>query len=214
MIKDLSGQKFGRLTAIKFVDVNHKNRKAMWICKCDCGNTLLVESSQLTSGNTKSCGCIKKDLNKTRAVKHGYYNSRLYKIWYDMKRRCYDKRRTEYKYYGGSGIQVCDNWLDNYINFYNWAKNNGYADNLTIERIDYSKNYCPENCKWIPQKDQTQNSRHNHFITFNNKTMTITQWSRELGINRKTIRERLNKGWKIENVLSPQKYTGYNTNNL
>lgn len=214
MIKDLTGQRFGRLTALKFNNINPKNRCAVWLCKCDCGNTLLIDSSRLTSGNTKSCGCIKKELNKTRAIKHGYYNNRLYKIWYDMKRRCYNKNRKSYRYYGAKGIKICNEWLNDFSNFYNWAMNNGYNDTLTIERIDYNGNYCPKNCKWISLGEQAQNTSHNHFITFKNKTMTITQWSKELGINRKTIRERLNKGWKIENVLSQQKYTGYNTDNL
>lgn len=213
LVKDLTNKKFGKLSVIKFNNVN-KSRHSVWLCKCDCGNVLLVEGPRLTSGNTKSCGCIKKEQNKTRAIKHGYYNTRLYKIWFDMKRRCYNKNRKAYKYYGEKGIKVCDEWLNDFFSFYNWAIKNGYSDNLTIERIDYNKNYCPENCKWITQAEQTQNTTHNHLITFNNKTMSITQWSKEIGVACKTIRSRLKKGWKIENVLSPKKYNGFNTKEL
>lgn len=211
MIKDLSGQKFGKLNVLKFNNINCKNRHAVWLCRCDCGSEILVESSRLTSGNTKSCGCLKAELNKSRALKHGHYNERLYKIWFDMKRRCYNNNRKAYKYYGAKGITVCKEWLNSYNNFHNWALSHGYNNNLTLERIDFNGNYCPENCKWIPQSEQTQNSSHNHFITFNNKTLTISQWSKEIGIAPKTIRERLNKGWNIKKVLSSQRYNGYDT---
>lgn len=214
MIKDLSGQKFGKLNVLKFNNINRKNRHAVWLCICDCGSEILVESSRLTSGNTKSCGCLKAELNKSRALKHGHYNERLYKIWFDMKRRCYNKERKAYKYYGAKGITVCKEWLNNYNSFHDWALSHGYNNNLTLERIDFNGNYCPENCKWISQKEQTQNSSHNHFIKFNNKTLTITQWSKEIGIAPKTIRERLNKGWATNKVLSAQRYTGYDTSNF
>ena len=213
MYKDITNQKFGKLIAINPLGLD-KYKKKLWLCKCDCGNEIIVQGTYLRNGNTISCGCIRKELNKTRAIRHGYYNERLYRIWYDMKRRCYNKNRKSYKYYGGKGIEVYNEWLNDFMNFYNWSKANGYADNLTLERIDFNKNYCPENCKWIPQSEQTQNSRHNHFITFNNRTMTITQWSKEIGISPKTIRERLNRGWRLENVLSTKKFTHSDTSNL
>lgn len=213
MYKDLSNQKFGKLTAIKIVGTDKSKRK-VWLCQCDCGNQTTVVGTYLSSGNTTSCGCIRRELNKTRAIKHGNYNNRLYKIWYEMKRRCYNKNRKAYKYYGAKGISICDEWLNDYMNFRNWALDNGYNDTLTIERIDYTKNYCPENCTWITQQEQTQNSSHNHYLTLNDKTMTITQWSIYLGMAPKTIRSRLKKGWKLENVLSNKRYTGYSTFNL
>ncbi len=129
-------------------------------------------------------------------------NERLYEIWKGMKRRCYDTKRKEYKNYGGRGIKVCDEWVNNFSAFYNWALENGYNDVLTIERNNVNGNYEPSNCKWATKKEQANNRRNNQFLTHNGKTQTIAQWAKELNINENTLRNRIQKKLPEEKIFS------------
>ena len=133
---------------------------------------------------------------------------RLYTIWRNMKRRCNDSDRECYKNYVGRGIRVCDEWQNNYRSFYNWALSNGYNDELTIERINVNGNYEPLNCTWATRKEQSNNKRNNHFLTFNGKTQTVAQWSEELDISISTILRRIDKGMTDEEVLTVTKGCG------
>ena len=201
--KDITGQKYGRLTAIKYVYT--KNKKAYWLCKCDCGNEVIIAYSSLKSKNTKSCGCLKHEyakkyysnLNKT----HGMTETNLYKKWLGIKTRCYNKGVHGYKNYGGRGIKVCDEWLHSFENFYDWAIYHGYSDGLTLERIDTNGNYEPDNCKWITNLEQQNNKRNNRYIQYGAEKHTIAEWSRLTGINKNTLRDRLNNNWNIEEIL-------------
>lgn len=190
---DISGQKFGRLTVVSFAGYkiqgksNHKT--SAWKCKCVCGNEIVVTKSLLKSGNTKSCGCLKSENNRKTWTKHGLCNTRLYKIFSMMKDRCYNKNSKAYMYYGGKGVSICDEWLNDFQVFYNWAIQNGYNDNLTIERMDVNGNYEPNNCKWITQSEQTRNRTNTHFILFNDEKYTLTELSNKLGVSRTTIRK-------------------------
>ena len=139
-------------------------------------------------------------LTKQRNEKHGKSKNRLYKIWVEMRRRCNNPNRKESKNYYSKGISICNEWND-FLLFEDWALNNGYKENLTIERIDYNGNYTPENCTWIKKEEQSKNRSSNHYITFNGKTQTLSDWSRELGIKRTTLTSRLRKGWPIEKAL-------------
>ena len=183
--QDLSGQKFGKLTAIKVVGKSKKG-ESIWECLCDCGNITKSTCSNLKRGHTKSCGCYKKIC----CVTHHEANTRLYKIWKGIKNRCCNKRTPQYCDYGGRGITVCDQWLKNYINFRDWALANGYEDNLTIDRINNDGNYEPNNCRWVNNKIQSNNRRDNCFITYLGETLTISQWGDRLGIDATTIRAR------------------------
>lgn len=202
--KDLTGQKFGMLTAIKRVEdkVSSTGKHyVMWLCKCDCGNDKVVARSALTKGETRSCGCIKGE-------NHGMSNSKIYDVWIDMKKRCYDPQRDDYKNYGGRGVEICNEWKNSFTTFYNWALTSGYDDALTIERIDVNGNYEPSNCTWATRKEQANNKRNNHFLTFDGKTQTVAQWSNELGINENTIFNRINRGLTDEEVLTITKGCG------
>ena len=129
------------------------------------------------------------------AKSHGYTGTRLYTAWCNMKGRCYRKSMKRYERYGGRGITVCEEWKDSFETFKNWALSNGYSDNLTLDRIDNDGNYCPDNCRWITNKEQQSNKSDNHLITYNGRTQTITQWAKELGISGKSFEKRI-RVWK------------------
>ena len=198
--KNLTGQKFGRLTVVS-LDKNIKG-KIYWLCKCDCGKIVSVLRSSLTSGNTKSCGCYKRNLDKKRFRKHGMTNTRIYRIWSGMKKRCNNPKDSNYNFYGGRNIKVCEDWEKNFINFYNWAMANGYKEDLTIDRINNNGNYEPSNCRWITQAEQTRNERSNVRITIDGKTKLLSEWARESGIDRRTIAKRIRLGWQKDELLN------------
>lgn len=141
---------------------------------------------------------------KKLAQKHGLSHTRLHRIWHSMYCRCYYPSTNQYKHYGGKGIKVCDEWkhCEGFINFYNWAVNNGYNDELTLDRIDNEKNYCPENCRWSTPKFQSNHKTNNVIYTFNGKSQTAKQWCEEYGIKHTTFNDRLKRGWTLEQALT------------
>ena len=193
-VKDLTNKRFGHLTVIKMNEERGPSNKVMCTCKCDCGNTVVVMSNSLTTGKTISCGC--KIQNKT----HGMTDSRIYKIWADMKNRCTNVNNRSYSDYGGRGITFCEEW-DKFENFYKWSKESGYSDNLTIDRINVDGNYEPDNCRWDTYKQQNDNRRNNIYIEYNNETITLKELSRQTGINYQTLLRRYNKGDRNEKLI-------------
>lgn len=182
---DLTGQTFGRLYVIGIADDGQ--RKTSYICQCECGNIKKVRADGLTSGATKSCGCLhlqrlrenaEKAPMRIKCQQTGFKvgGTRLYHIWQGIKSRCYKKSNARYGDYGGRGISVCDEWKTDFISFYDWAINNGYNDNLTIDRIDNDGNYEPSNCRWTTNKVQGNNRRNNINITIGNSTRSLTEW--------------------------------------
>lgn len=207
---NLINKKFGRW----FVIEKDVQKRDYWICKCDCGTIRSVWQKNLLNKHSQSCGCISKEICSKRMTKlntkHNLVNTKLYGVWHSMLQRCYYKRHQGYKNYGGRGIKVCDEWKNNFENFYKWAYKNGYKEELqnygknkwTIDRIDVNKDYAPNNCRWITPLEQGNNKRNNRFITYQNKTMTLNQWSRYLGINRVTLSDRLKSGWSIKDAFT------------
>lgn len=156
--KDLLGQRRGKLTVIARAP-NDKNRHARWLCRCDCGVEKIISSTALMSGQ-QSCGCEgSRATIGERSTIHGLYKSRLYCIWHCMKDRCYRKGNSKYYLYGGRGIRVCDEWLNDFMVFYNWSMSNGYRDDLTLDRIDSDGNYEPSNCRWATYDEQNKNRK-------------------------------------------------------
>lgn len=206
-MNDLIGRKFGRLTVLERYP-EKKRGYIQWVCKCQCGNIIVVRSDLLKSGNTRSCGCLSKEIHSMRCrelglarATHKKSNTRLYKIYANMKDRCYNKNNHAYKDYGLRGITICKEWLESFNVFYEWAINNGYEDNLTIDRKDNNLGYSPNNCRWITKTEQCFNTRHNKFITYNNKTQTLKEWTDELGLSYSKIWKRLYRGWCFERAI-------------
>lgn len=194
---DLTGQKFGRLTVLERAE--NKGRTTMWFCKCECGNQTNVCGNDLKRGRTISCGCYRSE----KTTKHGHFNERIYDIWRGIKRRCHNKNCRGYSIYGGRGIMICEEWSDNFQAFYDWSIQNGYSDDLTIDRIDVNGNYEPKNCRWITKKEQSYNRRNSHFITYNGKTQTLAQWADEYNMSYNKLSSRINDlHWTIEKALN------------
>lgn len=197
-IYNMIGKRFGMLTVIKELQERSKDVQKVYKCVCDCGNYTNVRGRDLRSKNTRSCGC----LHKRAITTHDKTNSRVYRIYWDMKTRCYNSKHKSYKDYGGRGIEVCNEWLNNFMVFYDWSISHGYKDNLTIDRIDVNGNYEPNNCRWVTMKEQQNNTRTNVNLTYGGITHTISEWSNILSINYSTLYNRRIKGWNIDDILT------------
>lgn len=190
---DLTGKRFGRLVVLGYAGRERSrggHSRSMWYCECDCGEPKTLSTGNLTSGNTRSCGCLKTDRNVEYFTTHGMSKTKLYSVWGTMKDRCYSPDSKGYQNYGGRGIEMCQSWKDSFKNFYEWAIKSGYKDGVTIERKDVNGNYEPDNCCWIPKADQSKNRRNCHYITYHGITKTLSEWSRELHIDRECLRNK------------------------
>ena len=197
---DLTNKEYGRLVVLSLAYT--KNGRTFWNCKCSCGNEKIILGKDLQNGHIRSCGCLRVEISRSRMTTHGATDSRLYNIWTSMKARCETSKKQKFiKDYQNRGIKICAEWHDFSV-FQKWALENGYKDNLSIDRIDNNGNYCPENCRWADNFTQANNKRNNHWLTYNNKTQTIAQWSKELGMKYNALNERLRKGWSVERALS------------
>lgn len=203
--KDLTGQKFGRLTVIKRVE-NDKNGNSQWLCKCECGNEKIVRTNTLKRSESTSCGCLRNEKVKKANTKHGLNNSRIYHIWKGIKHRCNCRTSNGYKIYGGRGIKVCDEWIKDFKAFYDWSIENGYKDNLTIDRIDNNGNYTPNNCRWVTSKKQANNRSNNHIIVYKNERHTLSEWANIYDIPSRLLRDRIiRSNWSFEKAISTPK---------
>lgn len=203
---DLTGKKFGRLTVIEKREPNKKRKTSMWLCRCECGNEKIIASHDLKHG-TLSCGCMLKEnresfKNKYRnGKKINAKNTRILRIYNHMKQRCYNSNNSSYKNYGGRGITICKEWLENYYEFEKWSLENGYEDTLTIDRIDTNKGYSPKNCRWATYKQQANNERTNHILEIDGIKHTVQEWSEIYKIKPNTIIYRIKRGWNVKRAV-------------
>jgi hypothetical protein len=185
---DLTGQRFGRLVVI-----GHKGRNGygryLWECKCDCGNTHYVVSISLKNGHSQSCGCLLSERASEANRRHGGSGSDEHNVWCSMRHRCSDENATTYKYYGARGITVCERWANSFENFL--ADMGKRPPGTSIDRIDNDKGYSPDNCRWADRLTQQNNTRLNRWIEHDGRTMTLSQWARELGTTKGVLWARL-----------------------
>lgn len=196
--EDITGQRFGMLTVLGREKFNGSYK---WKCLCDCGNITYCMASSLMTGHKTSCGCYGRDRLGNDNRTHGQTGSRLFKIYHGIKARCYNKNFNEYDRYGGRGIGLCKEWLDNPQSFFDWSLQNGYNDDLTIDRIDNNGNYSPENCRWITRKEQNSNTSRNVIYEYNGEALNLSRICEKYGINYSTIRKRLKCGMSIKEAV-------------
>lgn len=195
---DISGQKFGRLLALY---PTHKGRRTAWKCICDCGSEVIVTTDALRANKSKSCGCYAKERARDANIKHNKRYTRLYSTFARMKQRCYNKNNPKYKNYGGRGIQICQEWLDDFDKFYDWSLSNGYSEILTIDRINVNGNYEPSNCRWVDMKEQSKNRTTNIVVKYNGESKVLSEWCSILNLDYKLVNRRINDGWNVEDAF-------------
>lgn len=208
-LEDLTDQVFGRLTVIKrvedYVQPNGSHRPR-WKCQCECGNIKIATASNLKRGSTTSCGCFQKEnMSRLKKTHGGWANKeKLFGVWIGIRKRCYSECSHNYSDYGERGICMCDEWRDNYEAFREWSVKNGYVENssLSIDRIDVNGNYCPDNCRWTDSYTQQNNKRSCIYITYNEETHTLKEWSRIRKINYSTLYQRYKLNWCTERMLN------------
>lgn len=201
MPKDLIGQRFGRWTVISRAEdqvCKDGYRNVMWNCRCDCGNEKAVRAKTLVSGQSKSCGCLQKELTSERAQKHGGFGTRLYHVWNSMRQRCNNPNSQAYHNYGGRGITICPEW-DDYNVFREWAVGAGYDESAkrgeyTLDRIDVNKGYCPENCRFVNMHEQVNNRRNTIFVECDGDKYSLSEWAEIKGVNYYTLFQRYKQG--------------------
>jgi hypothetical protein len=214
-INVILGEKFNRLTVIQDLGQRQIGSSGLYQfvqVECECGIKKEMLYTDVRSGHNKSCGCYNLEQIKERMTVHGHSDTRLYRIWKDMRRRCNNPKRKNYPDYGGRGIRVCEDWND-FINFYNWSMEHGYTNHLTIERIDVNGNYEPSNCEWIIRQKQNGNTRKTKefkAISPNGDiflTKNVREFSRIHNLDRNEVSNCLNqkretyKGWIFELVI-------------
>ncbi|MEH2148574.1 hypothetical protein [Nostoc sp.] len=203
-IHDLTGQRFVRLVVQQKCQPpkEYASKTTWWMCLCDCGNTKAVRGTHLKRGGVQSCGCLQKENLSVYPSTHGCTGSPCWYSWRGMLDRCRRENSTSWERYGGKGIKVCDRWQgDN--GFENFLMDMGERpEGKTLDRIDSSGDYCPKNCRWATPKEQRLNTSRTRWMTYDGKTLCLSDWASELGMDRNTLNNRLNKGWSIEKTLS------------
>ena len=190
-----AGDRFDRLM-LTGKSFRNKTSHIYFECICDCGNICFVVGNNLRIGKTTSCGCKK--------ATHGLSKHPLYKTWRNVLKRCYYIKGVEYNDYGGRGIKVCEEWVDDFYSFYTWSINNGWGDGLTLDREDNDGNYKPNNCRWITNSEQQRNKRNNFIITAFGETKCLQDWENDkrCSVSNSTIKCRIDKGWTAEDAIS------------
>lgn len=208
---NITGKRFGRLIVLERLD-KPSYKGASWLCKCDCGNSIIASSQSIRIGHTKSCGCYNKEIRKQicieRNTTHNKSKTKVFHTWTNIRQRCNNPNISAYHKYGAKGIKVCERW-NSFENFFA-DMGNPPTNKHTIERIDSRGHYEPSNCKWATMEEQQNNRTNNRLIEYNKQKMTLQKWSKLMGIDRKTISRRIDNGWPIEKALFIKPIIGRN----
>lgn len=204
MIIDITGKRYGLLTVVRY-EGRAKNGHTLWLCKCDCGRETIVSRSNLRDGHQVSCGCKRRKQAGEMNLIHGGSHTRLYSIWSNMITRTTNPKGTAYHRYGGRGVIMCPEWRNSFQTFKNWALANGYADGLTIDRIDNDGIYEPSNCRWITWQEQFNHRSKSRLITYQGETLTIAQWAEKLNLSKTMLYQRFKAGWPAERALTERR---------
>ncbi len=198
--ENLTGQIFTRLTVLGFAG-RDQWRVARWWCECECGNITWVAASGLRNSKHTSCGCLARELTSLRTTTHGQSQTSTFFVWCSMRQRCQNPTVPCYKNYGGRGIRVCDRWNESFENF---IEDMGLkpSERYTVERRNTNGNYEPTNCYWGTWKEQNNNRRNNHLITYQGRTQTMAQWAEETGIAYKILSHRVYRQWPEHRLFS------------
>lgn len=199
-VNDLTGKRFGKLLVLGLYCTN---RNTKWNCLCDCGNSHIVRSSHLLSGNIKSCGCFKSEFLSKANSTHGLKKHPLYCVWRTIKARCLNPNHKSYKQYGGRGITICKEWMSSEV-FIKWAISNGWSPGLQIDRYpDNNAGYQPTNCRFVTSKVNNNNTRKSLKVEYNGRLYNSMELSAiSIGISQPTIRQRLLRNWSVEKAIS------------
>lgn len=199
-LRDLTGQKFGALTALRLGPKLKPTAGAWWLCECACGTKKSIRSTDLVWGKIRSCGCLWSTLKSEASKRHGMKGTRTYSTWQAMKTRCNNPNSSSYARYGGRGIKVCESWalFENFLNDMGEC-----PDGMSLDRIDVNGNYEPGNCRWADRVVQANNTRKNVYVEYQGERLTRTQWERKLGLGNTTLRGRLRSGMALEEALKP-----------
>lgn len=202
-MRNLEGQRFGRLIALRHSGRWQRRGKKewFWLCRCACGKQVRLQTSRLTTGSTNSCGCLKIESNKFHSVTHGMTGSPEWLAWMRIKARCYNKNHDKYRYYGQRGIKVAASFRKSFTAFY---KEIGSRPSVrhSVERVDNSRGYEPGNVKWATMSEQRRNRRDSlRLITVGGVTRCLTDWQKMSGLNYETIRYRLKSGWNAKDAI-------------
>lgn len=211
---DLTGQKFGKLTPVKFF--RDSKGRILWECKCDCGNVKIAKAIKLRLKNVRSCGCLRHESWKKRKCHHSFSKTPTHNSWLSMKSRCYNKSNSSYKDYGGRGIKVCKRWLGK-RGFKNFLDDmNIRPENTTLDRINNEGNYESQNCRWANVDTQARNRRSTLSIEYKGETKCLMDWSLCLNIPYRRLMSRIWRSkWSIEKafetpVLNKRRVIVYN----
>lgn len=192
------GDRYGRLVIVR--EVERRNRRRYFMCRCDCGAEVAARLTSMRFGDTKSCGCLRREQNATAGQTHGLHGKGAYSAWHSMKQRCLNPNAVSYHHYGGRGITITPDWIA-FEPFNRWAIANGYRKGLSLERIDVNGNYEPGNCTWIPRSEQPSNTRRCVRLTYRGKTKILKHWAEEYGHKPRLVGNRLKRGWTLERAL-------------
>lgn len=198
---DLTGKTFGRLTVIERAE-SDRNGLTQWRCRCSCGSVIVTRSQDLRRGASKSCGCRTREVTADRNLRHGMAGTRPYRIWKNMKTRCFNPRSKSYSNYGGRGITVCEKWANSFEAFWE-DMGPTYKDGLELDRIDPNGNYEPGNCRWVDKKTQNRNTRANRVVDSPLGAMPLSELAELTGINYGTLKSRANRGLPFEKLIAP-----------